>query len=99
MSEDTEPGDSRNDSSNAPQGNRQFVVFVDGTKDTFEDSTVEARDLIGVVFPDDADEYDLVALRGEGGPEDAVFAPSDTVQLDEQHRKHFDTKGDGRNYV
>jgi hypothetical protein len=99
MSEDSNPGESRNDDGNAPRNNKQYVVFVDGTKAKFEDSTVEARDLIAVVFPDDADAYDLVALRGEGGPEEAVFAPGDTVNLDEQHRKHFDTKGDGRNYV
>lgn len=99
MSEDTESGNSRNGGSNAPEDKKQIVVFVDGTKDTFEKPTVDARDIIAVVFPKNADEYDLVALRGEGGPEDAVFAPNDTVHLDEPHRKHFDTKGDGRNYV
>lgn len=99
MSEETDSGTSRNDGSTDAQANRRFEVFVDKTKATFEDATVRARNLIAVVFPDNPDEYDLVALRGEGGPEDAVFAPDDSVHLDEAHRTHFDTKGDGRNYV
>jgi hypothetical protein len=100
MSRDNDPGERRNDQSDTDsQGPQQYVVFVDGIKETFERTPVKARDLIAVSQPDNADNLNLAALKGESGKEVTVYSPDENVHLDEQHRKHFDTKGDGQNYV
>lgn len=87
-SEDAEPDDSP----------RDHVVFVDGIKDKFEEDTVPASQLIEVA-QDVPENFDLVALRGEGGGEVRVFDHTEDVDLTEAHRTHFDTKGDGKNFV
>jgi hypothetical protein len=100
MSRDNDTGERRNEkSSTDSQGPQQYVVFVDGIKKTFERTPVKAHDLIAVSQPDNADSLNLAALKGESGKEVTVFSPDEDVPLDEQHRKHFDTKGDGQNFV
>ncbi|MFC4553576.1 MULTISPECIES: hypothetical protein [Halorussus] len=79
-------------------GNNPHVVFVDNIKDKISEDTVKASRLIEISF-DKPGNYDLVATKGENGPEQAVFDHNDSVDLTEEHRKFFDTKGDGENYV
>ena len=90
---------SNNEPSESHGNRQQYVVHVDGIQGTFQNTPVQARELIEVSFPENPTEYDLAALRGESGKEVAVFDPSENIHLGEQHRTHFDTKGDGRNYV
>lgn len=98
MSNDTEPGEGRNDRSTDSQGPQQHVVHVDGIRATFEEDIVSAARLIEV-SQDNPQNFDLVALRGEGGGDERIFDHTEDVNLTEQHRDHFDTKGDGQNYV
>jgi len=100
MTRDNDTGERRNEqSSTDSQEPQQYVVFVDGIEETFERTPVKASELIAVSQPDSVDSLNLAALKGESDKEVTVFSPDEDVPLDEQHRKHFDTKGDGQNYV
>lgn len=96
MTGNDERGDE--ESSDEHGGKDHYVVFVDGIKDTVDETVVPASRLIEV-SQDNPENFDLVALRGRGGGDVRVFDHNDEVDLSDQHRKHFDTKGDGKNYV
>lgn len=90
--------DSDSEAAEPEDSPRVNVVFVDGIKHEIEEDTVQARRLIEVA-QDDSENFDLVALRGRGGGEVRVFDHTEEVDLTEEHRTHFDTKGDGKNFV
>lgn len=94
--------------STANQGENEHVVFVDGAgednRQTYEADVVAASTIIEAAGYDDADQYILEALRGQGGDVEEQFDPQGEagpteVDLTDQHRTHFRVTTRGQVFI
>lgn len=100
MSHENPSGDSRIDEAQSDELGNLHVVFINGVKHELDrDQEYTAADLIDRAG-DDSSDHTLVATKGESGKDVKVFNDDDeTIDFNEQHRKHFETKADGDTYI